>query len=91
MTISNSCCRRPGHSPFTTLKLIFNLRHRCGKFDEQAFYTAAYWLYQYHHKTLACNVIAIAASFGTIPTFSRDQLPNARFYHPITQGIEGRT
>ncbi|XP_021810759.1 uncharacterized protein LOC110754069 [Prunus avium] len=88
------------HSPLTTLKLIFNLRHRRGKFDDQAFYTAAYWLYQYHPKTLACNVVAIAASFGTFLDLlkilyrtlqGKDQLPSARFYLPITKGIEGRT
>ncbi|CAL9031509.1 unnamed protein product [Prunus brigantina] len=88
------------HNPLTTLKLIFNLRHRRGKFDEQAFYTASYWLYQYHPKTLACNVAAIAASFGIFADLlqilyltlqGKDQLPSPRYYPPITQGIGGRT
>ncbi|KAB2633705.1 hypothetical protein D8674_029952 [Pyrus ussuriensis x Pyrus communis] len=38
------------HDPLTTLKLICNLR----------FYTAAYWLFHNHPKTLGCNVASFA-------------------------------
>ncbi|XP_062029014.1 uncharacterized protein LOC133745026 [Rosa rugosa] len=49
----------------TTLKLICNLRgvRGTGKCDKEGFYTAAYWLYNHHPKTLAYNVASVAA-FG---------------------------
>lgn len=53
------------HDPLTTLKLICNLRgvRGTGKSDKEGFYTAAFWLYRYHPKTLACNVGSLA-DFG---------------------------
>lgn len=49
----------------TTVKLIYNLRgvRGTGKSDKEGFYTAAFWLYNHHPKTLACNVASVAA-FG---------------------------
>ncbi|EOA33101.1 hypothetical protein CARUB_v10016439mg [Capsella rubella] len=49
----------------TTLKLVCNLRgvRGTGKSDKEGFYTAAFWLYQNHPKTLALNLPALVA-FG---------------------------
>lgn len=53
------------HDPLTTLKLICNLRgvRGTGKSDREGFYTAAYWLFHNHPKTLGCNVASFA-EFG---------------------------
>ncbi|XP_015902289.1 uncharacterized protein LOC107435242 [Ziziphus jujuba] len=53
------------HNPLTTLKLICNLRgvRGTGKNDKESFYTAAFWLFDNHPKTLACNVGSFA-DFG---------------------------
>ncbi|KAG7611687.1 Uncharacterized conserved protein UCP015417 vWA [Arabidopsis suecica] len=53
------------HDPLTTLKLICNLRgvRGTGKSDKEGFYTAAFWLYKNHPKTLALNVPALV-DFG---------------------------
>ncbi|KAM1789112.1 hypothetical protein ACFX11_039305 [Malus domestica] len=55
------------HNPLTTLKLIGNLldnHHLTGKGYDELFYTAAFWLYQNHPKTLAHNVVPIVGSLG---------------------------
>ncbi|CAH2046607.1 unnamed protein product [Thlaspi arvense] len=53
------------HDPLTTLKLVCNLRgvRGTGKSDKEGFYTAAFWLYQNHPKTLALNLPALV-DFG---------------------------
>lgn len=53
------------HDPLTTLKLVCNLRgvRGTGKSDKEGFYTAAFWLYQNHPKTLAFNLPALV-DFG---------------------------
>ncbi|CAA7045444.1 unnamed protein product [Microthlaspi erraticum] len=53
------------HDPLTTLKLVCNLRgvRGTGKSDKEGFYTAVYWLYQNHPKTLALNLPALV-EFG---------------------------
>ena len=45
------------HDPFTTLKLISNLRsiRGTGKSDKERFYTTALWLHKHHPKTLVLN------------------------------------
>ncbi|PKI43167.1 uncharacterized protein LOC116199001 [Punica granatum] len=47
-----------GHDPLITLKLICNLRgvRGTGKSDKEGFYTAAFWLFKHHPRTLGCNV-----------------------------------
>ncbi|CAB4307180.1 unnamed protein product [Prunus armeniaca] len=54
------------HNPLTTLKLICNLLdRRSGSItDAEAFYKAAFWLHHNHPKTLASNLLPIAAWFG---------------------------
>ncbi|CAI9118202.1 OLC1v1019736C1 [Oldenlandia corymbosa var. corymbosa] len=58
------------HDPLMALKLICNLRgvRGTGKSDKEGFYAAAFWLYCFHPKTLACNVKAIA-EFGYFKDF----------------------
>ncbi|KAL2940887.1 hypothetical protein RDABS01_029237 [Bienertia sinuspersici] len=58
------------HNPLTTLKLICNLRgvRGTGKSDKNGFYTAAFWLYKHHPKTLACNIPSFA-EFGYFKDF----------------------
>ncbi|XP_010481865.1 PREDICTED: uncharacterized protein LOC104760612 [Camelina sativa] len=53
------------HDPLTTLKLVCNLRgvRGTGKSDKEGFYTAAFWLYKNHPKTLALNLPALVG-FG---------------------------
>ncbi|XP_010494325.1 PREDICTED: uncharacterized protein LOC104771494 [Camelina sativa] len=53
------------HDPLTTLKLVCNLRgvRGTGKSDKEGFYTAAFWLYKSHPKTLALNLPALVG-FG---------------------------
>ncbi|VVB07230.1 unnamed protein product [Arabis nemorensis] len=53
------------HDPLTTLKLVCNLRgvRGTGKSDKEGFYTAAFWLYENHPKTLALNLPALV-DFG---------------------------
>ncbi|ESQ44698.1 hypothetical protein EUTSA_v10003164mg [Eutrema salsugineum] len=53
------------HDPLTTLKLVCNLRgvRGTGKSDREGFYTAAFWLYQNHPKTLALNLPSLV-DFG---------------------------
>ncbi|CAE6222751.1 unnamed protein product [Arabidopsis arenosa] len=53
------------HDPLTTLKLVCNLRgvRGTGKSDKEGFYTAAFWLFKNHPKTLALNVPALV-DFG---------------------------
>nr|XP_016510005.1 PREDICTED: uncharacterized protein LOC107827390 [Nicotiana tabacum] len=68
----------------TTLKLICNLRgvRGTGKSDKEGFYTASLWLHNYHPKTLACNIKAIA-DFG----YFKDVL---EILYRILEGHEGR-
>ncbi|KAL2944832.1 hypothetical protein RDABS01_033179 [Bienertia sinuspersici] len=58
------------YNPLTTLKLICNLRgvRGTGKADKNGFYTAAFWLYENHPKTLACNLPTFA-DFGYFKDF----------------------
>ncbi|KAM7277983.1 hypothetical protein ACFE04_005117 [Oxalis oulophora] len=53
------------HDPLTTLKLVCNLRgvRGTGKSDKEGFYTAAFWLFNNHPKTLAFNCKCFA-DFG---------------------------
>ncbi|XP_010522481.1 PREDICTED: uncharacterized protein LOC104801086 [Tarenaya hassleriana] len=53
------------HDPLTTLKLVCNLRgvRGTGKSDREGFYTAAFWMFQNHPKTLALNLQALV-EFG---------------------------
>ncbi|XVF38551.1 hypothetical protein REPUB_Repub20aG0111700 [Reevesia pubescens] len=58
------------HDSLTALKLICNLRgvRGTGKSDKEGFYTAAFWLFSKHPKTLAFNLKAIA-EFGYFKDF----------------------
>ncbi|CAL8149695.1 unnamed protein product [Prunus armeniaca] len=51
------------HNPLTTLKLICHIVDHSTT-DAKAFYTAAFWLHHNHPKTLASNLLLIAAGFG---------------------------
>ncbi|XP_008229806.1 PREDICTED: uncharacterized protein LOC103329154 [Prunus mume] len=54
------------HNPLTTFKLICNLldRRSGSVTDAEAFYKVAFWLHHNHPKTLASNLLPIAAWFG---------------------------
>nr|CAB3501659.1 unnamed protein product [Digitaria exilis] len=58
------------HDPLTALKLVANLRgvRGTGKSDRDGFYAAALWLHEWHPRTLACNVPALA-EFGYLKDF----------------------
>ncbi|XP_007213325.2 uncharacterized protein LOC18778929 [Prunus persica] len=54
-------------NPLTTLKLICNFLDNDGeKADDEAFYSAAFWLHHNHPKTLSCNLLPIAGAWGHI-------------------------
>ncbi|BFG28519.1 hypothetical protein CerSpe_147930 [Prunus speciosa] len=75
------------HNPLTTLKLICKLvdRRSHSITDAEAFYKAAFWLHHNHPKTLASNLLPIAAWFG----YGGGMRDLVRILHRILAGQDG--